>query len=229
MKKRKSLKKNVRVESLFPQFNTKVRRELLDADYLDKLNDDDLKWYAQFTDEYVGAAIRKTKKGSVMKGHIHHTNELAKKCYDANNLRNKDLYGVTKANHLMRNLDMILKDDKNGDQEVGGFKNPQLMEDYLNDNIDQKRSEDSNITFKEYIMLRKNYLPNVREQLDAYFSEQHPNSYLYYLVFETAKLTEYQLNLTLMNPELLNDLIKNPKLFKKKKRSTKRTKNSKNK
>ena len=220
--KKRSLKKNVRYESLFPQSNTKVRKELLDCDYLDKLSSEDLKWYAQFTDEYVSAAIKKNKKGSVLKGHIHYTNELAKKCYDANNLRNKDLYGVTKANHLLRDLDMRL-DNGDGDNEIGGLKNPQLMEDYILNDIDQKRSPDSNITFKEYIMLRKNYRPDMREALDAYFSDQNPKSYLYYLVFEAAKLTEYQLDLTLAKPELLEKLIKNPKLFKKKKYRTKRT------
>ncbi len=223
MKKRRNLKKNVRYDSLFPQFNTKVRKELLDCDYLSKLAPEDLKWYAQFTDEYVSASIKKSKKGSVIKGHIHYTNELAKKCYDANNLRNKDLYGVTKANHLLRDLEVRATLDGGNDTEIGGLNNPMLMEDYIVNHIDQKRSPDSNITFREYIMLRKNYRQDMREALDAYFSDQNPQSYLYYLVFETAKLTEYQLDLTLAKPELLEKLIKNPKLFKKKKYRTKRT------
>ena len=44
---KKKLKKNIRYDSLLPQFNTKVRRDLLDADYLNELSPEDLKWYAQ--------------------------------------------------------------------------------------------------------------------------------------------------------------------------------------
>lgn len=100
------LKRNVRFDSLLPSKAPKVRKELLDADYLDKLSPDELKWYAQFTDEWTAGAVHKTKDGRVRAGYLHNTQELAKSVYDANNKRNNDVLGVSKANNLLRHIDM---------------------------------------------------------------------------------------------------------------------------
>ena len=51
----KGLKRNVRLDSLDPKMNPRVRREHVDADYLKTLPEDVYKWYAQFIDEYVNA------------------------------------------------------------------------------------------------------------------------------------------------------------------------------
>ena len=98
------IKKNVRLKSLNPKYATRVRKDLLDADYLKQLNEEELKWYAQFTDEWTAGAISKGKTGIVKPGHIHRTNKQAKELYDANNKRNNDVFGVTKANFLMTEL-----------------------------------------------------------------------------------------------------------------------------
>lgn len=96
--KRKALKKNVRLKSLNGQSIPRVRRDLLDADYLDKLTPEELRWYAQFMDEWAGANIKKSKRTKKpVRGHLHDTNELAKSCFDANNKRNNDVYSISKA------------------------------------------------------------------------------------------------------------------------------------
>lgn len=55
--------------------------------------------------EYAGGAVKKNKnKTQPLSRHLHKTNALAKDVYDSNNRRNNDLYGVTKANGLLRDI-----------------------------------------------------------------------------------------------------------------------------
>ena len=129
----------------------RVRTELLDADYLHLLDEETLAWHNKFTSEYVNAAITKTKvkkakkkvKGKkkqkkvvrrVAAGHLHKTNALAKECYDANNRRNNDLYGVTKINGLLSfDLDQVVR---NG-QDITG-ESVEAAEDAMIAYLDNK-------------------------------------------------------------------------------------------
>lgn len=214
----KSLKKNVRYESLSPAKNPKVRRELLDMDYLHKLKPDELKWLAQFTDEYVGGAIQKSN-GKVTKGHIHKSIDLAKSCYDANNRRNSDIFSVGKANNFVHTIEGKLDEKQDGWYVI----NPKLVEDALIAQIEEKRTNPI-LSFKEYITLRPKMVEEIRKQYDDYFGDE-PYAYVIYQVYENAKLNDYQLNKLLEDKsyDLLKKLVKNPKLFKRKKYNTNRT------
>lgn len=131
------LKRNVRFDSLNPAKSPKVRKELLDADYLDQLSPEELRWYAQFTDEWAGAAVHKNKAGKVKSGYLHNTEALAKSVYDANNKRNNDVLGVSKANNLLRTINMnpSLNDD---DKEVDDIYDTSIVEQALNAKIDEE-------------------------------------------------------------------------------------------
>lgn len=211
---RKKLKSNVRLHSLLPAFNTKVRRELLDADYLPSLSKEDLEWYAQFIDESVGGAVNKTKAGKVMAGYLHDTPELAKKCYDDNNRRNRDVFGVSKANGQLLNIDWKIGVDGEGD---GWYvKNARLTEDALIADLDREDTEKV-LTFKEYIMVRQHMKADIKEQYDLHFANENPYSYLLYFIYETKKLTESQLDRLLKNPKLFDKIIQNSEFMKRKK------------
>jgi hypothetical protein len=140
MAKKKS--KRTLKDSLNPAKMPRVRREFVDADYLDKLNIEELEWYSKFTDEYIGANIKKSKKTNrVLTRHLHRTNEQAKSVFDSNNRRNNDVYGVTKINGLLSNIDTT-----KGWGEMGSMSNPGLVEDALIallDNRDSLPPEDS--------------------------------------------------------------------------------------
>lgn len=140
------IRKNVRLASLNPGNAPKVRKELLDADYLNKLTEEELLWYAQFTDEWAGGSVAKTKAGKVKSGYLHNTTELAKDCYDRNNRRNNDLLSVTRANRLVSELyDHAYKND-------GWYvNNPELQEDYQINNIDK---ESEILSYEEYQKLK---------------------------------------------------------------------------
>lgn len=108
-----------------------MRKELLDADYLNKLSDKDLEWYAKFMSEWAGANIKKSKKTNApLTRHMHRSNKQAKEIFDANNKRNNDVFGVTKANNLLYDIAV----EKDG----WDLTNHNLTEDALIAMIDNK-------------------------------------------------------------------------------------------
>lgn len=214
--KKRRLKRNVRLESLEHNKNTRVRWEHLDADYLKKLSPEELRWYAQFMDEYIGGAISKDKRGVPTSGHIHNTKALAKTCTDSNNYRNNDLFSVGKANGFLNSIDKELNDENDGWWYV---RNPELTEMYVVENLDRKRNPES-LTFKEYIQVRNFMTSEVRDLLDAKFIKENPKAYMYYQAFNMVRITEGKLDKLLKHPKLLENFIQNAKFMQRKKNST---------
>jgi hypothetical protein len=164
--KKTKLRKNVRLEALDPKYAPRTRKELLDADYLKKLSPEELEWYAQFTDEWAGASVSKTKSGKIKAGYLHNTKELAKDCYDRNNRRNNDVLGVTKANSLLSEISNEL--NKND-----GFyiTDPELTEDALIHRIEEKENEDAILSYSEYQKLKHNMTDEMIIFYESIYSE----------------------------------------------------------
>ena len=40
-------------------YQTRARKNSMDYDYLDQLSEDELKWFAQFNEEYYGASFKR--------------------------------------------------------------------------------------------------------------------------------------------------------------------------
>lgn len=164
----KGLKKNIRTKSLSPANVPRVRRELLDADYLTKLSKEEYLWYAQFTDEWTNAAIEKTSDGKVKRGHIHTTNEMARNIYDANNKRNNDVYTVTKALNLMSELDVRVGEN-NDYIESRQVSNTNLTETALIADLERADLKDIEyLTKREFIKMVKNGASIPKEMYNFY-------------------------------------------------------------
>ena len=223
-------KSKTRLQSLDRNFNTRVRWESLDADYLKKLTPQELDYYAQFIDEYIGASISKNKDGTPKKGHLHKTKALAKSCYDANNRRNNDLFSVSKALNRIHSLDVTLtntgslrgtlKDSQAGHEDTiverATIKNPQLQEDALIAQLDSDESSEE-LTFKEYIKVRKNMTIERKAQLDPMYLKENPKAYMYYYLYDNTRITDGKLDKLLGNDVLLEQFVENFELFKRKK------------
>jgi hypothetical protein len=95
---------------------TKARKDLIDYDYLDKLNEEELKLLNQFTDEYYCANFT---------GETVHKKEYRKECEKRNNDRNNDLLtikeitgGINYSNYG-KDLDEIYEISKNKENYAG--------------------------------------------------------------------------------------------------------------
>lgn len=91
--------------------NAKTRHDLLDADYLHKLSQQELEWYARFTAEWVSGAFEKDKNtDDYSENNLHETIEQKRELWRANNARNRCTFTINKAtNHLVSYEDFIEK------------------------------------------------------------------------------------------------------------------------
>ncbi len=124
-------KKTRRDQIKYPAFDLayspKIRRELIDMDYLDQLSGEEKEWVHKFIEEYVGADLDYKN----LKKNLHNTKKLKKDCTDRNNARNRDMLGFAKANGL------TVSDDQLYDHNLN-MSNPDLAEDAMIAYIDNK-------------------------------------------------------------------------------------------
>lgn len=85
-KKKRDLEK---YPALNPRLNAKTRFEVLDMDYLKKLDDAELQFLNQFMAEYVSGAFKKSEEGGYSSSNLHQTPEERRECYTRNNVRNR--------------------------------------------------------------------------------------------------------------------------------------------
>ncbi len=102
-KKRSTKRSNEKYPALNPGVNLRMRAELIDYDYLDKLSPKELQWLNDFTEEEVNAAVNPNPK----KNRFNKTAESVKECYDRNNSRNRDVVTRQKAGKRLKYLDEI--------------------------------------------------------------------------------------------------------------------------
>lgn len=94
-KTRKNKRNSMKRPGLSAQTTLKIRADLLDQDYYNKLNDEELDWMNQFNEEYVNGRVYKSKDGSY-KPKFHKKKSERKLVNDMNNSRNRDAYSKAK-------------------------------------------------------------------------------------------------------------------------------------
>jgi hypothetical protein len=111
MSKKKEKGKKKRDLDKYPalnqRLNAKTRFEVLDMDYLKKLNDAELKYLNQFMGEYVSGAFKKTEDGDYSDDNFHKTTEERRECYTRNNTRNRCGLTVSNATGMTYRCDDI--------------------------------------------------------------------------------------------------------------------------
>lgn len=119
--KKKPKRSKMRYPALNRNYNLKTRTDLIDYDYIDKLNDKEKEFLNSFTEEYTNANL------------THHGKKLHKKkkdkkiCYDNNNARNRCEYTKAKAQNKLTTLETYYK-----------TKRKQLVYDSFEDDIIDK-------------------------------------------------------------------------------------------
>ena len=99
----KTNRKNVKHPGLKKQYNSKVKQEYLDFDYINSLTEDEKQWLSDFSDEYYGA---KLDYENLENNRFHKTPEDKKACTDRNNARNRCQYGLARAGGKINNPEL---------------------------------------------------------------------------------------------------------------------------
>jgi len=137
--KKKTSRKQQKHPSLTPKYNSRVRQEYLDYDYLDQLSDDEKQFLEDFNKEYYEARVGKQsdegKNNKFTKG-----KEAVKEAQDNNNKRNSDLYGKVRnkvgATKLLNYEDAVNKVEEKLTKNL----NPDRVEDALIDYLDHAKN-----------------------------------------------------------------------------------------
>jgi len=156
-KKKKTNRSKVKNASLKKQYNSRIRQEYLDLDYLDKL--DDTKATCKLPDgrmvtelEYIALFMKEWNSGGVGKqadakeNSFHRTAKEVKACTDRTNERNRDEYGIAKAKKLVNRVEFdTIKELSERKENI----NYNYVEDALIDVLDEMKktsntSDDSN-------------------------------------------------------------------------------------
>lgn len=165
-----SKRSKVKYPNLQRNMNLKRRQELIDFDYIDKLNDTEKEWLNKFMGEYMSASFPKqvVQKGDTeYKRHSTknlHKKDRTKEVYDQNNARNRDIYAKKTSTGGMEFFDEIALDDlrdKNMYEDINAFeegfanldalnKDPQLIkieiEEYLS-SIEKKDEREKELLY----------------------------------------------------------------------------------
>jgi hypothetical protein len=131
-KKKSTRRSKVKNAALIKRYNSRIRQDEIDYDYLSDLSEEELKWLNDFTEEYVNASVGKQSEAN--KNKFHNTPELVKDCTDRNNARQRCIYSIAKArNRVIDHTEWFLETISRTNQE------PHYdVEDELIDNIDLK-------------------------------------------------------------------------------------------
>lgn len=115
-KKKTSERSKQKHPNLKKQYNTKMRQDLLDQDYIHKLSDEEKEWLDRFNKEYVNASFEKTGDRH-SKNNLHKGDKKRKEIYKENNKRRNCVYNIAKATKTLGSLDDMLNKSENENVE----------------------------------------------------------------------------------------------------------------
>lgn len=81
--------------------NLKRRSDLIDYDYIDKLNEKEKAWLNKFTEEYVHDNLDREN----LRKNLHRNKRLKKDCDDRNNARNRCVMTRDKAKNVLNYIE----------------------------------------------------------------------------------------------------------------------------
>ena len=128
-KKQPSRRSKIKHPALDPLYNTKLRRETIDADYLNQLSPEELDWYNKFMEEWNGASFKNDETD------LHQSQEDKRDIYGRNNARNRCMYSIAKANNLFSSPESVKRSD------IQRVQTKDELEDRLIEYIDSQKEE----------------------------------------------------------------------------------------
>ncbi len=129
--KKKNKRNNTKYPALNPSLNLKTRTDLLDYDYLDKLNDKEKEWLNRFTEEYTHAKFNHKGK------RIQKTKEQVKDSYDRNNSRNRDILTRVRASGRLKDIETV----KGRDMNIMTPEDELILKEEINERMKRRRKK----------------------------------------------------------------------------------------
>lgn len=140
-KKKKTKRSQAKYPALDPQFSTRNRKEYHDINgYHFPLDEESKKWLNDFMEGHLNASFKDSNK------HLFKTKAQKKKSYDANNARNRDLYGISKINNLIEDVTVVTTTDFQKSHSDGYNLTEEAMIAELDrkyDNVDDSDEEEN--------------------------------------------------------------------------------------
>jgi hypothetical protein len=92
----------------------RTRREYIDYDYVNQLDNSAKKFLQKFTDEYYGGGGFRRQEDDTYnyKKNVHKNDELRRECYRRNTRQNKDIYNLTKISGKLQ----VISEEKDWDR-----------------------------------------------------------------------------------------------------------------
>jgi hypothetical protein len=182
-KKPKKLRRDqVKHASLNPKYNSRIRREFLDLDYIDQLDDTikncplpdgsmvtQMEYMSLFMAEWNNAEVGKQSEAS--NNVFHRTAAEVKDCTDRNNKRNADLFGnlrnkAYKENPKLLNYEALVnaEGENSLENEMSKDINPASVEDAYIDFLEVKELE---VMIEEYDLAMKDFQELSEDFIDS--------------------------------------------------------------
>ena len=111
------------------QYNSKIRQEYLDYDYIDQLSEKEKEWLNSFTEEYIAANFNHPGKT------FHKTKKSKREIYNQNNARNRCLMSQSRAQNKLDNYTQSVEESI----EEKNLSNTRDIEDSMIDYLDKKK------------------------------------------------------------------------------------------
>lgn len=167
-KKKKVIQKKKRDLVKTPGLNknlfSRVKQEYHDLDYSNNLSAKDQVWMSQFMEEYLGAQLDEdTLKNKYKRKAFHKSKKKRKDCFDRNNARQRDIYGLSRAIGTLDNLDapMIEHMDE-------AHVDPNYEEMHI-EILEAESEQNSILSLKEYEILKDNLTPEAKAFYIKYY------------------------------------------------------------
>lgn len=153
-KKKVTKRSKEKYPSLKRNYNSKVRQEYIDYDYIDDLDDESKKFLDDFNNEYYGASVGKQddegKDNRFIKGYDKDGLSEVKKVQDANNQRQRDMLGRVR--------------NKVGATKLLNYEDSKaIVDDYTQRNNQPTDYEDALIDYLDYTHNLKDTTDNTDE------------------------------------------------------------------